>query len=112
MTKPGPIIGLIIGMLLILFPVVGMMTQESSLSDSKGKMIGFGLIILGAFMVIVNIIVLVTGKENILSSLSETPPREVSEKSSKPENSGKIRCRYCKKSYSSEYNGCPYCKKK
>ena len=24
----------------------------------------------------------------------------------------KIKCRFCKKSYSSEYNGCPYCKKK
>lgn len=25
--------------------------------------------------------------------------------------SGKIKCRYCKKLYDSEYNGCPYCKK-
>jgi hypothetical protein len=24
----------------------------------------------------------------------------------------KIKCRFCKKLYSSEYNGCPYCKKK
>lgn len=24
----------------------------------------------------------------------------------------KIKCRFCKKSYSSEYNGCPHCKKK
>jgi len=24
----------------------------------------------------------------------------------------KIKCRFCKKSYSAEYNGCPYCKKK
>ncbi|MFH1248924.1 MAG: hypothetical protein V1660_02125 [archaeon] len=124
MVKPGPIIGLIIGILMAGFPIVGFMMGEGSLSDPQGKMMGFGFIIFGAFMIIVNIIVLATGKENLLASdspaitnsaaVTNSPaviPAKASKESSS-DDSGKVRCRFCNKQYSSEYNGCPYCKKK
>ena len=116
MVKPGPIIGLIIGILMAGFPIVGFMTGEGSLGDPQGKMIGFGFIIFGAIMVIINIIVLVMGKENLLSSNETTPAhsqtKERSEVEGENDSGDKIRCRFCKKLYSSEYNGCPHCKKK
>ena len=113
MVKPGPIIGLIIGILMAGFPIVGFMMGEGSLSDPQGKMIGFGFIIFGAFMVIVNILVLVTGKENLLASNSSPQTATIHSKSSKEESTeDTIRCRFCGKRYSSEYNGCPHCKKK
>lgn len=112
MAKPGPIIGLIIGILMVVFPIIGMMTGEASLSDPKGKMIGFGFMIFGAFMVIVNIIVLVTGKENLLALSSPLTSAPVTRVSMQKAEVKKIRCRFCKKLYSAEYNGCPYCKKR
>lgn len=39
-------------------------------------------------------------------------PKEKVQTPSQPETENKVRCRFCKKLYSSEYNGCPYCKKK
>jgi len=120
MTKPGPIIGLIIGMGLVLFPIVGFMIGEASLSDSKGKMMGFGFMIFGAFMVLVNIIALAKGTDDILASSNDSTSSttqsktksEVEPESVEGEEEKMIRCRFCKKRYSSEYNGCPYCKKK
>jgi len=129
MVKPGPIIGLIIGIGLAVFPIIGFLMGEGSLSDSKGKMIGFGFIIFGVFMVAVNIIVLVTGKENLLASSndatsapvqyrakskvkSEPAEEEPKEESEEEPEEKMIRCRFCKKRYSTDYNGCPYCKKK
>jgi len=117
MTKPGPIIGLILGIGLVVFPIIGFMIGEASLSDSKGKMIGFGFIIFGAIMVIINIIVLVTGKENLLASSDETTTTihnsPITHKEQLQEEKGdKIRCRYCGKQYDSDYNGCPHCKKR
>lgn len=40
---------------------------------------------------------------------SKEKPEETEEE---PVFEKKIKCRFCKKLYSSEYNGCPYCKKK
>ena len=126
MVKPGPIIGLIIGIGLTVFPMMGFLMGEASLSDPKGKMIGFGFMIFGAIMVIINIIVLATGKENLLSLSGDTTtttttivsPAPVKAKEEKVDEDDEepeekmIKCRYCKKKYSAEYNGCPYCKKK
>lgn len=110
MVKAGPIVGLILGILMAGAPIAGMLMGEASLSDPKGRLIGIGFIIFGAFLVIVNIIVLATGKENLLASSSEaqSPASAKVEKSTE----GKIRCRFCKRLYSADYNGCPYCKKK
>lgn len=118
MVKPGPIIGLIIGIGLAVFPMIGMLMGEASLSDPKGKMIGFGFIIFGALMVVVNIIALAKGTDNLLADTPAAPApsrqkKEEAEEESEPESEErKIRCRFCKKLYSAEYNGCPYCKKK
>ena|SRR3989339_896167 len=124
MVKPGPIIGLIIGILMAGFPIVGFMIGEASLSDPQGKMWGFGFIIFGAFMVIVNVIALAKGTDNILNDSNNTTttttvtssPSQVrssrAKSQSEESSTNKIRCRFCKKLYSSEYNGCPFCKKK
>ena len=40
------------------------------------------------------------------------PAKIVSNEKSDEEISTKIKCRFCGKKYDSEYNGCPYCKKK
>jgi len=41
-----------------------------------------------------------------------TTPIVKSSSKEKKEIGNKIRCRFCKKLYSADYNGCPYCKKK
>ena len=43
-----------------------------------------------------------------------TPAPKVSskEKSEEADDDKPIKCRFCKKFYGSEYNGCPYCKRK
>lgn len=123
MVKPGPIIGLILGIGFVVFPMIGFFIGESSLQDSQGKLIGFGFMIFGAIMVIINIIVLATGKENLLSLSNETstaPVTAVTVKSSSRKDESDeeepaekmIRCRFCKRKYYADYNGCPYCKKK
>ena len=114
MTKPGPIIGLIIGILMAGFPIVGMMIGEASLSDPKGRMMGFGFIIFGAFMVIVNIIALVKGTDNLLADepSAKTVSHSPIAKQETDAGTGEIRCRFCGKRYSADYNGCLHCKKK
>ena len=118
MVKPGPIIGLIIGIGLVVFPTMGFLMKEASLSDPKGQIMGIGFIVFGALMVVVNILALVKGTDNLLAeSPHAAPPATVSQSHSKvkaevEDVKDKIRCRFCNKLYSSEYNGCPYCKKK
>ncbi|MEK6885609.1 MAG: hypothetical protein AABX17_01430 [Nanoarchaeota archaeon] len=120
MVKPGPIIGLILGILMAGFPIIGFMIGEASLADSQGKMIGYGFIAFGVFMIVVNIIVLATGKENLLAgendAKTESAPIPIARVKTEDDSSAKfsqnVRCRFCKKTYSAEYNGCPYCKKK
>ena len=116
MVKPGQIIGLLIGAGLILFPIVGFVTNEASMLDSKGKMIGIGFIVFGAFMVLVNIIGMVKGTDDLLATNETVVASPVQSRASVevPEVvvGNKVRCRFCKKLYSAEYNGCPHCKRK
>lgn len=44
--------------------------------------------------------------------LNPTPQAQTAPAEVKSESENKIRCRFCGKLYSSEYNGCPHCKKK
>lgn len=114
--KPGPMIGLLLGIGLLASPVIGFVRGEASAGDPIVLVLG----LVGLFMVIVNIICIAKGTDNLLApaqtapaaattvTVVQTPPKE---KEEEPEEQ-KIRCRFCKKSYSAEYNGCPYCKKK
>ena len=75
-------------------------------------------------MVIVNIIAISKGTDNLLASSApetKTPSsksynQKLEDEEESDEDSDeevkKIRCRFCGKRYSSEYNGCPHCKKK
>ena len=113
MVKPGTIIGLILGIGLVVFPIMGFVNKEASLSDSTGQLLGIGFIVFGALMVIGNIITLAKGGEPIAASTVTTVVQSSSKaKTEAEENEKKIRCRFCKKLYSAEYNGCPHCKKK
>jgi len=55
--------------------------------------------------------------KNKVESTETTSPKkskkiEDEEDDEEPNEEDLIKCRFCKKLYSSEYNGCPYCKKK
>jgi len=106
--KIGNIIGLIIGIGFVAGPLIGYMNQEASLSDptTQGILILFAVI--GGFMIINNLFKLFE-KEGSAAAPAVTTVK--SSPKAKAET-GKIRCRFCKKLYSSDYNGCPYCKKK
>jgi hypothetical protein len=109
--KPGPIIGLLIGIGLMLSPAIGLFRGEASFGDPFVMIMG----ILGLFMVIVNIIAISKGTDDLLASNSSsfsTPKTIAKEKLEGSSGEEMVRCRFCKKRYSSEYNGCPYCKKK
>lgn len=106
--KVGNIIGLIIGIGFVAGPLIGYMNQEASLSDptTQGILILFAVI--GGFMIINNLFKLFE-KEGSAAAPTATTVKSSSRAKSE---TGKIRCRFCKRLYSAEYNGCPYCKKK
>lgn len=116
MVKTGSIIYIIIGICLIVFPIYGFINQEPSMMDSTGHLLGIGFIIFGALMVIGNIIALIKGPEQETAASApvvQTVATAVKAATREKRRAKKmIRCRFCKKLYSSEYNGCPYCKKK
>lgn len=109
--KAGNIIGLIIGIGLVAGPLIGYLRQEASLKDptTQGVLILFAVI--GGFMIINNIFKLLEGGEasEAPSAQAKSPSKASKEE---PENKDKVRCRFCKKMYDADYNGCPYCKKK
>src|SRR3989338_3116133 len=114
-VKAGNIIGLILGIGLVAGPLIGYLRQEASLSDptTQGVLILFAVI--GGFMIINNIFELLKKDETIAPAATVTTTQQPSKAKTKAEdksNKNKVRCRFCKKLYSSEYNGCPYCKKK
>ena len=47
-----------------------------------------------------------------VATVTTVAPVKAASKEKAETEEKKIKCRFCKKSYSSEYNGCPYCKKK
>ena len=106
----GNIIGLILGIGFVAGPLIGYFGQEASFKDptTQGILILFAVI--GAGMIINNIFKLFEGGESvpIVAKSSSKPVKSESAEDS----TNKIRCRFCKKLYSSEYNGCPYCKKR
>lgn len=115
--KPGTIIGLILGIGLVAGPLIGFFRQEASLKDptTQGILILFAVI--GGFMIIGNLFKLFEGGEAVYSpapaavtAVQTSSKAKAEEPEEEPEE--KVRCRFCKKLYSAEYNGCPYCKKK
>ena len=114
-VKAGNIIGLILGIGLVAGPLIGYLRQEASLSDptTQGVLILFAVI--GGFMIINNIFELLKKEETVAPATTVTTaqqPSKVKTETKGGDNKTKVRCRFCKKLYSSEYNGCPYCKKK
>ncbi len=119
--KAGNIIGLIIGLGLVIGPLIGYLRQESSLSDPTTQGILILSAVIGAFMIINNLFKLFenepvsttapsTTVQKSIKSLKETASESVDEE--EQETKRQVRCRFCKKLYSAEYNGCPHCKKK
>jgi len=112
----GGILGIIIGLLFVASPISGYIRQEASFYDPTTRLISFGFAILGVFMIIANIIQLSKKPASAVVApaaavtITPAPVKVISEEKTETEN--KIKCRFCKKSYSAEYNGCPYCKKK
>lgn len=53
-----------------------------------------------------------SAKDKAATTAPSTAPVAKAKKAETENNEDKIRCRFCKKLYSAEYNGCPYCKKK
>ncbi len=118
MVKPGNIIGLLIGIGLVIAPVISYVNQEASLADPTNQLFMLGAVIFGILIIIGNIITL-SKKETALppvhSTIATVPSVHKVETKSEArdeDSNGKIRCRFCKKLYSAEYNGCPHCKKK
>lgn len=110
--KIGNVVGLIIGIGLLVGPLIGYMRQEASLSDptTQGVLILFALI--GAFMIMNNIFKLFEHGSSAPAVIVQAKTKAVKEKTEEESKGKMIRCRFCKKLYSAEYNGCPYCKKK
>jgi len=113
MVKPGGIIGLTIGAVLFIAPIMAFANGEASLSDSTNRTIALVACMIGFFMVIANIIELVKKPEQEIQTHARISASKNSLKASSDSSpESKIRCRFCKKLYDSEFNGCPYCKKK
>ena len=51
------------------------------------------------------------GKEQTASNVNVRGSSVNAKDESNDKGEKKVKCRFCKKLYSSEYNGCPYCKK-
>lgn len=75
------------------------------------KMIGVGFLLFLGFLIMY---AMDKSEENKLAAQTGTTTTVSTPKVASKEKSedNKIRCRFCGKKYSSEYNGCPFCKKK
>jgi Na+/proline symporter len=113
-VKAGNIIGIIIGIGLVAAPLIGYLRQEASLKDPTNQALGILFAVIGGFMIINNIFKLIGGEDSSLLPPVKAPPVEAPyEPGIEAENiKDKVRCRFCDKLYSAEYNGCPYCKMK
>ena len=106
-VMPGQIIGLLLGIGFLFSGIFG----DFSLMDSP-QMYSFGFLAVGLFFIISNIITLAKGGQIIKTSGNATvAPAKVSRQSD-DEESDRVRCRFCGKKYSADYNGCPHCKKR
>ena len=113
--KVGPTIGLIIGAIIFVLGMMAITSPEAASADSANRSIVIVGCIIGFSMVVLNIMNLVEKKPAQAASVqAKTSISKISSKnSSESEETGtRIRCRFCGKKYSTEYNGCPYCKKK
>lgn len=114
--KIGNVIGIIIGLGLIVGPLIAYVNQEASLRDGATQGLFILFAVIGGFMIINNIFKLFENDTTqVVSTTVKTSPKRVSKEAESEDDSDsfpKIRCRFCKKLYSKEYNGCPYCKKK
>lgn len=107
--KAGNIIGIIIGIGLVAGPLTGYLNQEASLKDPTNQGLAILFAVIGILMIINNLFKLFETGEVSYPAPVTAPPEPKTE----AENiNGKVRCRFCDKLYSAEYNGCPYCKKK
>jgi len=106
MVKPGNIIGLLLGIGFVVAPIIAKIREEASANDP----IIFFFAIFGVFLIVSNIIALTKKAVPVVAATTtQLPPKSKTETEG---NKDKIRCRFCGKLYSSEYNGCPHCKKK
>lgn|SRR3989338_2481547 len=110
--KMGNIIGLILGIGFVVGPLIGYLNQEASLSDPTTQGVLILIALIGAFMIMNNLFKLFEKNTSALASIDVAVAKPLSKLAKEESETNKIRCRFCKKLYSSEYNGCPYCKKK
>lgn len=116
-VKAGNIIGIIIGIGFVAAPLIGYLRQEASLKDPTNQGLAILFAVIGFFMIINNLFKLFENGEAVSSPVasSQAPEKPVAPSEPKTEAEdikGKVRCRFCDKLYSAEYNGCPYCKRK
>jgi len=123
-VKAGIIVGIVIGAIFVISGLMFFANPESASVDSTGRFIMIGCIIFGAYLALNNIIDIVQKNPAVMKNSEQQAPTQEqvstakpaskakSEKSSSEQESNRVRCRFCGKKYSTDYNGCPYCKKK
>jgi len=111
-SKAGNVIGLILGIGFVAGPLIAYFGQEASLRDptTQGILILFAVI--GGFMIINNLFKLFERESASVTQVKTTSKKAKEEVEKEEKEEKMIRCRFCKKKYSAEFNGCPYCKKK
>jgi len=123
-VKSGIIVGIVIGAIFVISGLMFFASSEAARIDSTSRFIVIGCMIFGAYLVLNNIIDIVQKNPAVMKNSEQQAPAQEqvstakpaskakSEKSSSEQESNRVRCRFCGKKYSTDYNGCPYCKKK
>ena len=123
-VKSGIIVGIVIGAIFVISGLMFFASSEAARIDSTSRFIVIGCMIFGAYLVLNNIIDIVQKNPAVMKNSEQQAPTQEqvstakpaskakSEKSSSEQESNRVRCRFCGKKYSTDYNGCPYCKKK
>ncbi|MFA5869174.1 MAG: zinc ribbon domain-containing protein [Candidatus Bathyarchaeia archaeon] len=102
--KPGNVVGIIFGLVLIILPIGGWLSGEAALQGDIGELTVILFMLFGSILILSNVGAIVKESRTQKSKTEELPLPP-----SPPIQASTSRCPSCGKSISADFVACPYC---